>query len=326
MLSVICFSKDRPLQLQAYLESLFYYGGLKESSVHILYTQTGSISYNRLIETYPLVHWHAEVNFEQDLRRVVDGAENYVLWGCDDVVFKDHFNINSTIKALESNPQLVGFSLRLGTNTDYPPALQANGYYLCWNWAKTTHTHWNYPWEVSGSVYRKADILAYVQLVRFKNPNYFEDLFYRESCENLRLQWSQNRPLLGCFHSSKCLTITINRVQEDFLNDFDDLKTTDVATLYNWFETRKRMDWERLFQTQNGGVHVGSDYFLLTEQPTPLPAYILGITQSDQEPTIKISNKLRLKIVMYRFFIPLKEWIRARISRKMLVQLKKALS
>lgn len=75
-ISVIVFSKDRPLQLQAYLESLFYYSSIKEDSIYVLYQPTENISYQELIGQYPNIHWVEETNFPADLMTILDEAED----------------------------------------------------------------------------------------------------------------------------------------------------------------------------------------------------------------------------------------------------------
>jgi hypothetical protein len=44
MATIIAFSKDRPLQLHAYLESILLYGDIKQELVNVIYLQTGNIS------------------------------------------------------------------------------------------------------------------------------------------------------------------------------------------------------------------------------------------------------------------------------------------
>jgi hypothetical protein len=90
MLSVIVFSKNRPLQLQAYLESLLYYSGVEDGSIYVLYKETGGISYWELIQKYQKVNWIEEVKFFSDLEKIF----NYVKPFCGVVMM---FSINQVL-------------------------------------------------------------------------------------------------------------------------------------------------------------------------------------------------------------------------------------
>ena len=43
MLSVIIVSKDRPLQLKAYLESLIFFSGILPEKINVLYTKQQAV-------------------------------------------------------------------------------------------------------------------------------------------------------------------------------------------------------------------------------------------------------------------------------------------
>ncbi len=273
MLSVIVFSKHRPLQLQAYLESLLYYSDLEERSIYVFYKETGGISYWELIKKYPKVNWIEETNFLSDLKNIFKYVKPYVLWGCDDVFYKSIFDLKICIKALSEKPELFGFSLRLGRNIQPYPELINQKDFLMWDWTRVELPHqsyeagisdWAYPWEVSGSIYRKSDISEFLKLSNQPvNPNYLESNV-ADYCNRTKL--SQNRKYLACFEQSKCLTLTINRVQETHKNAFWTTKKTDVDSLFRFFQSGYRLNWKKYQNCQNPSVHVGSDYFELESE------------------------------------------------------------
>ena len=128
MISVICFSKDRPMQLEAYIESIMHFGGLNAESITVLFAESAGISYDLIRSRFPGVRWVPEKHFQQDLMILIENAEKYVLFGCDDVVFKDYFDINKCIRTLNQNHEVFGFSLRLGANAeDYGNLEAGNG-------------------------------------------------------------------------------------------------------------------------------------------------------------------------------------------------------
>jgi hypothetical protein len=162
-ISVIVFSKDRPLQLQAYLESLFYYSSIKEDAIYVLYQPTQSISYQELIRKNPNIHWVEETNFTADLITIINEAKDFILWGCDDVFFKSFFDLNICIKALSQDPKIFGFALRLGENIQPNVEMISRGDYLLCDWTKAPQGYWSYPWEVSASIYRKSDVMEFIK-------------------------------------------------------------------------------------------------------------------------------------------------------------------
>jgi len=69
----------------------------------------------------------------------------------------------------ESNEETLGFSLRLGQNLDYcyslskeqsVPTHAVDGEIMLWNWT-SAESDWNYPLEVSSSIYKMSTILSY---------------------------------------------------------------------------------------------------------------------------------------------------------------------
>jgi hypothetical protein len=264
MLSIICFSKDRPLQLEGYIQSVLFYSCLPPSALSILYADTPAISYNSVIQKYPLVNWIRETNFHVDLTRLVETAHDHVLLGCDDVFFTDHFNINIPIACLVKDPCLFGFSLRLGLNLFLHslPDICADGEVMHWEWGSAPEGHWSYPWDVSASIYRQDFILEYLKATpEATNPNRFE-FFLSNSCR----EPSRNIPAkLACFNQSKCLTLTVNRVQDEFPNEFDESTETNELALYHAHIAGRQLDWPSFYQVKNRVIHVNSKYFRLTD-------------------------------------------------------------
>lgn len=258
-ISVIVFSKDRPLQLQAYLESLFYYSSIKEDAIYVLYQPTQSISYQELIRKNPNIHWVEETNFTADLTTILNEAKDFIFWGCDDVFFKSFFDLNICIKALSQDPKILGFGLRLGENIHPNVEMISRGDYLLCDWTKAPQGYWSYPWEVSTSIYRKSDVMEFIKLSsNISNPNYLEGELagYFEQTKD-----SSNKKYLACFELSKAITLTINRVQETHPNWFDGTNDTDINSLYEYFIQGYKLNWTKFKDCDNSLVHVRSEYF-----------------------------------------------------------------
>lgn len=266
MISTVVFSKARPLQLFAYLESLFHYSQLPQSSVNVLYREVDSIPYHDVKESFPEVNWIVEKDFYQDLVSLISCCADYVLWGCDDVFFKSHFNPQICAKALSDHEQLLAFSLRLGKNIQPTQELRKQDGYYVWDWTTSplTSTGWTYPWEVSASIYRKEDILKVLKLTdSLRNPNLLEGLIATYYFETHGRAW---RKQLACFEVSKSITLQINQVQDIYPeNEFDISQETEIDQLYRYFRQGKRLDWKFFENCLNVETHVGLPYFKLRD-------------------------------------------------------------
>jgi hypothetical protein len=319
MLSVICFSKDRPLQLEAYLDSLIYYSGIKPQYITVLTTASPGISYDRLVANYPHINWVNEQAFQADLLTVVRASENFVLLGCDDVVFKEHFDINDCIKALESDKDVFGFSLRLGTNVNFLPKLEYRGGLYFWSWRDARGDYWSYPWEVSASVYRKQFVLDYLgSRADISNPNRFEAYL----AESIAAGTEVLPAKLACFAQSTCVTITVNRVQNEFPNDFDHTKDTSPASLFREHVNGLKQNWLKLAKWSNNSVHVGADAFELVQSVGVQVAGYVPLSEASSRSSGRKSN-IALKILWWRVMTKVWETTRAILPRSLLNLLKK---
>lgn len=270
MLSTIVFSKDRPLQLQAYIESLLHFSQISENSLYIIYKESKNISYWDLIRLFPKAKWIEEDNFYETLRQVIENSSKYILWGCDDVYYKSLFEPRICIEALETDPSLFGFSLKLGRNIKPHPQLSKKNGYLLWDWtqANIPHVHypweigdWGYPWEISASIYRKEDIVKFLSLnTRADNPNYFEGELASYFKEHKRNVLRRN---FACFEDSKCLTLTVNRVQNTHPNRFWGDSKTDINKLYQSFKHNEKIHWIKHQNCNNPIIQVNAEYFEL---------------------------------------------------------------
>ena len=84
--SIIVFSKGRPMQLHAYLESLLLFSDARQEDITVLCCETEGIHYEKVMDRFAQVHWHIEKKFEDDLKQAVAEAGSYIMFGCDDVV------------------------------------------------------------------------------------------------------------------------------------------------------------------------------------------------------------------------------------------------
>lgn len=261
-ISIIVFSKGRPMQLHAYLESLLKFSDAQQEQITILYCETENIRYEKVMSAFSKVNWIVEKSFEKNLKEVVSTANEYIMFGCDDVVFTSEFLLQKASEYLEKNQQVFGFSMRLGANImPKPQNLSRDTDIFEWKW-NCQEQHYNYPWELDCTLYRKSDIEQMIQEEEnpIKNPNFFEAMITPEQREK-RIP----RAYMACNKARGCaIVITVNRVQDTHQNGFDDSMLTDIYSLdkqYN--DADNTLDIEKISQMPNNVIHVGAEYFIL---------------------------------------------------------------
>ncbi len=292
MLSVICFSKDRPLQLDAFLASLHFFSALPYSQISVIYTTSAHISYEAVIHNYPDVVWIRESAFIDDFRKCVAQSADFIMLCCDDMVFKDYFTADTIVTALKDRPDALAFSLKLGANLHSLPRLNIEDELLSWNWRVKRKGDWHYPWDVSGCVYRRELVTTLSERYHdLSNPNRLEWFIAAEIHDDLAV--IQNTLL--CFRTSKCIILTINRVQDEFENDFDASRASDPVTLYAAYCAGKRLYWPAFALKDYSRSHInGRDFRLAEAAPNP--------TTADVQPRTRLSARsLSLRIACWGF-------------------------
>jgi hypothetical protein len=141
----------------------------------------------------------------------------YIYFMVDDNLFVRPFKLQTIVGALHSVTNAIGFSLRLGRNTNYAymldskqelPEFEALGNgIVSYEWPHAQYD-FNYPLEISSSVFRAAQIMPLLASLAFCNPNTLEGEMAARS------QWFVKRyPRLLCFDTSVAFCNPINIVQ-----------------------------------------------------------------------------------------------------------------
>lgn len=167
MISNIVFTKNRPLQLDAYLRSLrrFFPRGI--SQTYILYkAELFESEYEQLFDKYPDCAVVREVDFHSDFLEVLNRVDTkYILFGVDDVVFFDSVDfsvINETF--CECAGDIFGFTLRFGPesvkdgNDEMERITVAGQKIYRLNWQNGWMAHTRYPFELCSTIY-KSDLV-----------------------------------------------------------------------------------------------------------------------------------------------------------------------
>lgn len=251
--------------MHAYLESLFKFSDAGQAMVTVLYCETQNIRYEKLMQDFPQVKWVKESKFEADLKQLITDAGEYIMFGCDDVVFTHTFSLEKAGEYLKANEQVFGFSMRLGENIKpVPENLSSDDNILEWTWDCQCQ-HYNYPWELDCTLYRREDVVRMTmeEETAIKNPNYYEAMITPDNRKE-RI----TRPNMASNRQSGCaVVITVNRVQETHQNGFDDSMLTDIYSLDRLYNDEDNtLDIEKIASMDNSIIHVGAEYFILRKE------------------------------------------------------------
>jgi len=251
-LAGVIFSKDRAMQLEGTIESLFLHcGDISRIELCVLYKASSKLhgfQYNKLKEEFYNISFVEEANFKEQVLDVVSGFE-YVLFLVDDNLFVRDFHSADIVKSLQQNNDAIGFSLRLGPNTDYcyardaeqsvPSFRQVDSEILKYDWTRAEYD-FGYPLEVSSSIYRTADILGLFKGAQFSNPNTLEGAM----ASNSHL-YRRTRSCLLCFEHSAAFCAPVNMVQTVWDNRVGGNQNYSADKLAQMFENGRRIDVKR---------------------------------------------------------------------------------
>jgi len=201
-------------------------------------------------------------------------TDSIVLFMVDDAIFTSEFKLAEINTALMTHPDVLGFSLRLGKNITHSYMLRRDETQPIFNLAgkNIQSFRWtdgdmdfNYPLEVSSSVYRLTDVISSLIGVHFTNPNLLEG-----GMNVNKVRFLASRPNLLCYSSSVAFCNPINIVQTVSLENrrggqvqyssneladlFDQGKRIDIDSFYHFVPNSCHMEVDLSF-FQNEAIH-----------------------------------------------------------------------
>ena len=305
LISNIVFTKNRPLQLHAYLESLYRYFPTELIQTYIIYkAELFGQEYTSLFGRFSDCVVIKEKDFHSDFMQVLDQAgTKYILFGIDDVVFFDSvdFEIIEATFA-EHADDIFGFTLRFS-----PQSLKDSGdlqtkcaiggqqvYRLNWKNGQTPHTR--YPFELCCTFYTAAlvrwiiqssmsdgflakrlfipaspiiEALAVAGLKRstLKHFGYF---FSPNTLESWPCRWCRNNneqvPDFTYFQKLCASAIQVNRVNTSTENLFDGTAEHTVEALNEKYAQGYTLDIDFVAEKRPTEPGCGQEYFRLTKR------------------------------------------------------------
>lgn len=273
MIHAIIFSKDRPWQLKEYLRTLILYikGDYQISVIYKASTEELQKAYTHLENSYfgcyPQINFENESkkSFEQLFRDAVKKPSRYILFGVDDVLFYNRFNLDDAASYLDIYSEVEAVSLRLHLGITYcqpgnccsRPNLitlpgDNNQYYV------TTGGmgDFGYGFDLSASLYRQKDIVSLLDLPEAKldHPNNIEGYLASYYTKN-------NRNIIAFSKFPVCSTITINRVQEVCKNPLAGQEYSVDKLLEFYWDGKEYDETEYSYLQQNelqfNAIHIG---------------------------------------------------------------------
>ena len=247
----VVFSKDRPLQLHATLETLKRnVHGIDAKDVFVILKasdETVERCYKRVKHDFREFQFWRERDFKKDLLTIVANPYyTHVLFSVDDNVFVERIDLDQIARLMDSDLGAIGFSLRLGTNISFCHTLNrkqklrdfraVDGDCIVWNWGAEEHD-FGYPLEVSSSVYRTSLLKQLCQSLAYVNPNTLE--------HQLDLQKSKcgkDLPRLMSYRTSRAFCMPMNLTQQQYKNRHSKDEKYTVRALLQRFARGEKMN------------------------------------------------------------------------------------
>tara|TARA_R100000935_G_scaffold58815_1_gene98195 strand:- start:7799 stop:8761 length:963 start_codon:yes stop_codon:yes gene_type:complete len=182
------FSKDRAMQLHAFLESYFE-NVANYSTMIVLYKASDKAhldSYEELMKLFEdkSVIFIEEKNFRDQLIEAIEKSkEGKIFFYVDDMIFTHKFDYDmlkgvnpyKTIVSLSRGRDLTKSTV-LSKTINLPEFTNLDNGLLQFSWNNIKeHSDWSYPLGVSGYMFATKEILSIMKVISFKAPNSLEN-------------------------------------------------------------------------------------------------------------------------------------------------------
>ncbi len=303
-ITTIVFTRNRPMQLHGYLESIHRFLPTGTMDIRILYKPDRfGKEYEMCFAAFPDCRVVRESDFFEDLMRLIEQADTeYMLFGIDDVVYFDGVSwpvMEAAWKTLRS--ELIGFSLRhgdalleqCGDPVQIHSILEETVKTFEWPRGKTSWT--NYPFDLCATVYRTETVRTSVcgpmkggrwihrrlspqsvlvsaadrLCLRRKLLKGFGHFFNPNTFESWTCRECQRHPdRVGrrlAFQKHCAAAIQVNMVNTSTNNDWQGGSDLTVEALAEKYRAGWRIDIDRLSAQKPSRTHLGGESFFLRE-------------------------------------------------------------
>jgi len=259
---LIIFSFDRPMQLQALLESIERYFS-DVNTTQIIYRasddafQTG---YSMVQQAFPNVIMHKQSNNpHQDFKPLLlnsvfskNSKSPYVMFAVDDICIKDYCKLSECVDAMEKS-KACGFFLRLGKNITHcymerkdtkVPRGKSTSKYFIWRFNPRLEGDWKISFSVDMTIYRKKELARFMKKAHYHHPNSFEGVWLGE-----KLKRSHGI----AFKESKIVNVPLNLVNISSNRNMNSISPRDLLSIF--FEGKK-IDIQQFYHIKNNSPHM----------------------------------------------------------------------
>jgi hypothetical protein len=245
------FSKDRAIQLNAFLES--YFENITNFSQMVILYKASDLNHKksyeelkRIYKKLPVV-FVEEINFRKQLINILSNfSEDKIIFYVDDMIFTHKFDYD---KLEGINPYENIVSLSRGADLTYssvllkklkvPTFLKIDGL-LKFSWNEINEfSDWTYPLGVSGYMFATKEILSIIENIDFKAPNSLEgNMQVFLPLFKDRIGICTKNAISICVHANLVQTEGLNPTLgefsiEDLLNRWNKGSKIDVSKFYN---------------------------------------------------------------------------------------------
>lgn len=248
MTVVVVFSKDRAVQLDAFLRSWAHHVS-PLGMVHVLYLSTTArheAAYQEVFQQHDFAVPHPQRTFKWTLLELLP-ALGLVTFFVDDQVF---------IRSWKTQEACPGLSLRLGLNITrtyasgdrlqpLPLWRALNNSMVTWRWAQGS-LDWAYPLSLDGHVFDLLELRPLLEASNFRSPNTLES-----ALQAFLPLYTQREGI--CYRHSRVVNVPWNRVQTDWDNRHG--TEHDAEKLLTLWEGGQRIDVRSLYGVRNESVH-----------------------------------------------------------------------
>jgi hypothetical protein len=303
MISNIVFTKNRPLQLEAYLESLYRYFPQGLIQTYIIYKrELFEEEYQQLFSKYADCIVIKENDFHGDFLKLLSQINTkFILFGVDDVVYFDSVDFEIIDETFNSFPEdTFGFSLRFSKeileDDDVIADVEVAGHKVHrvdWKQGQTPNSR--YPFELCATVYKTELVKKIIAGTMNSNPlakrlfcpssafmramnkvvsvrstlKQFGYFFSPNTLESWNCRWCQNHSdqLPGFLYFQKiCASaIQVNMVNTSTRSKLDGSAKHTVEALNEKYKSGHRLDIDFVARNKPTATHCGVESFKLTK-------------------------------------------------------------
>ena len=269
MINIVIYSKDRPMQLDACLCSLYdhfkevTHKAVKKTVVYTTSHGDFEKGYESLKTIYADTNFVSQTDFRQNTLTNIDLDNRFTMFLVDDILFKRNFSVSDSVFGmLNNNSYMLAISLRLHKGINYCYAIDKDisqpqfirnvpNEFCVWKWPGC-EGDWGYGFSLDGNIYNTKYIVSIMQKLQFNNPNELEAV--------LNAARHEIQPIYMCCYEddSKLFNVPANRVQKQFENRHAD--SYSAEELHEKFMTGERIDITKYNNLSNYSVHFPVEY------------------------------------------------------------------